>query len=356
MPESKLNTDFVEVQFKNTRKEYFLNSNQLELVKGDVVAVEASPGHDIGTVTLTGQLVLLQMKKHRIRPESIVRRIYRKAKPVDIEKYEDAKAKEEQTMIRSRKIAEMLRLNMKIGDVEYQGDGGKAIFYYIADERIDFRQLIKDLHNAFGVRIEMKQIGARQEAARIGGIGSCGREVCCSGWMCNFASVGSGALRSQDISNNPQKLAGQCSKLKCCFNYEMNTYLEAQRNFPSRELHLETQDATYYHFKTDVFKGLMQYSTDKYSGFNLVTITAERAFQVINLNKNGQKPYSLISDEQDVKPQRKHNDILGESVTRFDSSKKRRNSRGREQRNTDPKRLRLKPQGPANQPKNPKQG
>jgi cell fate regulator YaaT (PSP1 superfamily) len=335
IPEAQQATDYVEVQFKNTRKAYYLNNNKLDLAKGDIVAVESSPGHDIGTVTLTGKLVLLQMKKHRVRPDAEIRRVYRKAKPADIEKYEEAKAKEHTTMIRSRKIAEALGLQMKIGDVEYQGDGNKAIFYYIADDRVDFRQLIKDLAEAFHVRIEMKQIGARQEAGRIGGIGPCGRELCCSGWMCNFVSVATGAARIQDISLNPQKLAGQCAKLKCCLNYEVDDYMEAQRKFPSREIPLETKDATYYHFKTDVFKNQMQYSTDKHLIANLVTISAERAYEVINLNKKGQKPFSLNSDEKEAKPKREYQDILEESVTRFDSVKKKKKYHDRENRNNE---------------------
>jgi cell fate regulator YaaT (PSP1 superfamily) len=335
IPEAQQATDYVEVQFKNTRKEYYLNSNKLDLAKGDIVAVESSPGHDIGTVTLTGKLVLLQMKKHRIRPDADIRRVYRKAKPVDIEKYEEAKAKEHQTMIRSRKIAEALGLQMKIGDVEYQGDGNKAIFYYIADERVDFRQLIKDLAEAFHVRIEMKQIGARQEAGRIGGIGPCGRELCCSGWMCNFVSVATGAARIQDISLNPQKLAGQCAKLKCCLNYEVNTYMEAQRRFPSREIPLETKEATYYHFKTDVFNNQMQYSTDKHLAANLVTVSSERAYEVITQNKKGQKPLSLQSDGKEDKPKREYHDILDESVTRFDSAKKKKKQHNREWKNQE---------------------
>ncbi|KAA6302489.1 MAG: hypothetical protein EZS26_001321 [Candidatus Ordinivivax streblomastigis] len=324
IPKAQQSTDYVEVQFKNTRKAYYLNSNQLELGKGDVVAVESTPGHDIGTVTLTGKLVLLQMKKHRIRPDAEIKRVYRKAKPNDLEKCEEAKAKEHETMIRSRKIAEELGLQMKIGDVEYQGDGNKAIFYYIADDRVDFRQLIKNLADAFHVRIEMKQIGARQEAGRIGGIGPCGRELCCSGWMGNFVSVSTGAARLQDISLNPQKLAGQCAKLKCCLNYEVDAYMEAQRKFPSREIPLETQDATYYHFKTDVFKDQMQYSTDKHIVANLVTITSERAYEVINMNKKGSKPLSLTAKEEIGKTPKEYQDILGESVTRFDSTKKKK--------------------------------
>jgi cell fate regulator YaaT (PSP1 superfamily) len=327
--ESEQATDYVEVQFKNTRKGYYLNSNKISLMKGDVVAVEASPGHDIGTVTMTGKLVLLQMRKARIRSDAEVRRIYRKAKPTDLEKYEEAKAKEHDTMIRSRKIAEGIGLQMKIGDVEYQGDGNKAIFYYIADERVDFRQLIKDLAEAFHVRIEMKQIGARQEAARIGGIGPCGRELCCSGWVTSFVSVSTGAARLQDISLSPQKLAGQCAKLKCCLNYEVDAYMEGQRRFPSREIPLETRDSTYYHFKTDIFKNLMAYSTDKNFAANIVSISAERAYEVINMNKRGHKPKSLLPEEMETAAPKEYQDILDENVNRFDSVKRRKKKKRR---------------------------
>ena len=326
-------SELVEVQFKNTRKGYFRNSNKIPLEKGDIVAVEATPGHDIGVVTLTGRLVPLQMKKANIKSEADIKRIYRKAKPVDMEKYNEAKAREHSTMIRSRQIALDLNLNMKIGDVEYQGDGNKAIFYYIADERVDFRQLIKVLADAFRVRIEMKQIGARQEAGRIGGIGPCGRELCCSSWMTSFVSVATGAARYQDISMNPQKLAGQCAKLKCCINYEVDTYVEAQKRLPSREVVLETKDNTYYHFKTDIFKREITYSTDKSFAANLVTISANRAFDVINMNKKGMKPITLEADTKPQPPKRDAQDILGQdSVTRFDASlkkkKKKRNGNG----------------------------
>ena len=254
LPEAQAATDFVEVQFKNTRKAYYLNSNKLDLRKGDWVAVESSPGHDIGQVSLTGQLVLKQMKKTRYRFDQEAKRVYRKARPADMEKYEESKAKEHDTMLRSRKIAEDLHLDMKIGDVEYQGDGNKAIFYYIADGRVDFRELIKVLAEVFRIRIEMKQIGARQEAGRIGGIGPCGREMCCSAWMSNFVSVSTNAARCQDLSLNPQKLAGQCAKLKCCMNYEIDTYVEASRAFPAKDITLETKDATYYQIKCDLLK------------------------------------------------------------------------------------------------------
>ena len=320
IPGNEEATDLVEVQFKNTRKGYYRNTNHLSLEKGDTVAVEASPGHDIGVVTLTGRLVPLQIKKANLKSEQEIKRIYRKAKPVDIEKYEEAKSREHDTMIRARQIAKDLGLQMKIGDVEYQGDGNKAIFYYIADGRVDFRQLIKVLADAFHVRIEMKQIGARQEAGRIGGIGPCGREMCCATWMKNFVSVSTGAARYQDISLNPQKLAGQCAKLKCCMNYEVDTYVEAGKRLPSKEITLQTMDAEYYFFKADILAGLVTYSTDKHVAANLVTLTTARAFEVINMNRKGEKPEKLdIGASAPVKP----SDLVEqESLTRFDKRKK----------------------------------
>ncbi|MBN2766132.1 MAG: hypothetical protein JXR27_07125 [Paludibacteraceae bacterium] len=327
LPETQKDTDFVEVQFKNTRKGYFLNSTKIPLEKGDMIAVEASPGHDIGEVTLIGRLVLLQMNKNNINPEKYeIKRVYRKAKDNDIEKYNEAKAREQETMIKARQIADNLKLNMKIGDVEFQGDGNKAIFYYIADERVDFRQLIKVFAETFRIRIEMKQIGARQEAGRIGGIGPCGRELCCSGWMSNFNSVSTTAARYQDISPNPQKLAGQCGKLKCCMNFELDSYVDAQKDFPSKEIQLETLDNTYYHFKTDVFKGLISYSTAPNFGANVVIISAERARQVISMNKKGNKPDMLDDRPDDNKPARvDYENVVGQdSLTRFDSTIKKR--------------------------------
>ena len=316
--------DYVEVQFKNTRKGFFINSNKIPLEKGDIVAVESNPGHDIGTVTMTGRLVQLQMKKANLRPDIEIKRIYRKAREVDMEKYAEAKAREHDTMIRSRQIAKDLGLEMKIGDVEYQGDGLKAIFYYIADGRVDFRQLIKVLADAFHVRIEMKQIGARQEAGRIGGIGPCGRELCCTTWMTSFVSVSTGAARFQDLSMNPQKLAGQCAKLKCCLNYEVDAYVEAQKGFPSRDIPLETKDSTYYFFKADILNGQLSYSTDKVFAANVETITPERALEIIGMNRKGQKPLSL--DETVVKTDsRIENDILtDEDLSRFDKKKKKK--------------------------------
>ena len=315
-------SELVEVQFKNTRKGYFRNSNKIPLEKGDIVAVEATPGHDIGVVTLTGRLVPLQMKKANIKSEADIKRIYRKAKPVDMEKYNEAKAREHSTMIRSRQIALDLNLNMKIGDVEYQGDGNKAIFYYIADERVDFRQLIKVLADAFRVRIEMKQIGARQEAGRIGGIGPCGRELCCATWMTSFVSVSTSAARFQDISLNPQKLAGQCAKLKCCLNYEVDCYVEAQKRLPSREITLETKDGEFFFFKADILSNQITYSSDKNIPANLVTISGRRAFEIIGLNRRGIKPDSLIEETHRSEPKKPVDLLEQESLTRFDRSRK----------------------------------
>lgn len=327
IPEAIRSCDIVEVQFKNTRKGYYVNAQGLELKKGDLVAVEASPGHDIGEVTLVGKLVELAMKKHRYRPEKgVMPQIYRIAKPADLEKWEEAKVREHQTMIQTRQIAADLGLEMKIGDVEYQGDGNKAIFYYIADGRVDFRQLIRVLADTFHIRVEMKQIGARQEAGRIGGIGPCGRELCCSSWMSTFVSVNTSAARVQDLSLNPQKLTGLCGKLKCCMNYEVQAYTEAQRSLPSREIVLETKRASYHHFKTDSFQRQITYSTVANHPVGLVTISAQRAFEVISMNKQGERPDTLEFNNEREKPQSKPLDILSDnSLTRFD---KKGNSNG----------------------------
>lgn len=324
VPGNAESTDLVEVQFKNTRKGYYHNVNNLDLKKGDVVAVEASPGHDIGVVTLTGRLVKLQIKKANLKSSDDIKRIYRIAKPVDIEKCKEAKSREHGTMIQSRQIAKDLGLKMKIGDVEYQGDGNKAIFYYIADERVDFRQLIKVLADTFHVRIEMKQIGARQEAGRIGGTGPCGRELCCATWMKNFVSVSTNAARYQGISLNPQKLAGMCAKLKCCMNYEIDDYVEANRKMPAKDAVLQTKDNDYYQFKTDVLAGLITYSTDKNLAANLETISAERAHAIIEMNKQGEKPLSLL-DDGTAKVEKKSLDLLEDAdISRFDRSKRKR--------------------------------
>ena len=356
VPGNEEDTDLVEVQFKNTRKGYYHNVNNIELKKGDIVAVEASPGHDIGVVTLTGRLVKLQIKKANLKSADDIKRIYRIAKAVDMDKYHEAKAREHDTMIQSREIAKGLGLQMKIGDVEYQGDGNKAIFYYIADERVDFRQLIKVLADTFHVRIEMKQIGARQEAGRIGGTGPCGRELCCATWMKNFVSVSTNAARLQDISLNPQKLAGMCAKLKCCLNYEVDNYMEASRKMPSKEITLFTQDNEYFLFKTDILAGLITYSTQKGVAANLETISYERAKEVIELNKRGEKPESLAVNGNVSESERPIDLLADADISRFDKSKKKKNKNRKDNRQKD-KQNQNKPQAKQEQQqKQPQQG
>ena len=317
-------TDLVEVQFKNTRKGYYHNVNNLELKKGDIVAVEASPGHDIGVVTLTCSLVKLQLKKINLKSPDDIKRIYRIARKADMDKYYESKAREHSTMIRSRQIAKDLGLEMKIGDVEYQGDGNKAIFYYIADERVDFRQLIKDLAAAFHVRIEMKQIGARQEAGRIGGTGPCGRELCCATWMKNFVSVSTNVARFQDISLNPQKLAGMCAKLKCCLNYAVDNYIEAGKALHSRDIILQTKDQDYYFLKSDVLAGVISYSSDKNMAANVETISINRANEIIEMNKRGEKPLSLTDNNSEKQADHPIDLLASESITRFDKAKNKK--------------------------------
>ncbi len=318
--------ELVKVQFKNTRCGYYRNVDKLDLKIGDMVAVEASPGHDIGEVAMVGPLVPLQVRKANLKRESEIKRIFRKARQSDLDKFEEAKSRELDTMIRSRRIAADLGLDMKIGDVEYQGDGGKAIFYYIADERVDFRKLIRLLADAFKVRIEMKQIGARQEAGRIGGIGPCGRPLCCASWMTHFVSVGTSMARMQDLSMNPQKLAGQCAKLKCCLNFEAAAYAESQNKMPHKDVVLQTKDADYYLFKTDILKREITYSTDKSVPSNLVTISARRAHEIIALNKQGIKVDALLEKSDDAADRIPEFVDLAEqdSLTRFDKSRRRK--------------------------------
>jgi len=297
IPQNTDYIDLVEVRFKNTRKGFFRNVNEIRLRKGDIVAVEASPGHDIGIVSLTGELVLRQLVKYNIPADSEDhKKIYRKAKLGDIEKWKETISLEHETMIKSRKIAEKLKLDMKIGDVEYQGDKTKAIFYYIADERVDFRELIKVLADEFKIRIEMKQIGARQEAGRIGGIGSCGRELCCASWITNFVSVTTSAARYQEISLNPQKLAGQCGKLKCCLNYEVHCYVDAQKDFPDKNIILETEKGPAYYHKTDIYRRIMWYGfeQDEEAISKLIPVPVERVAEIIEINRQGKKVPDLI--------------------------------------------------------------
>lgn len=319
-PDCGTENEIVEIRFKNTRKGFFRNVNGLRLEVGDIVAVEASPGHDIGRVSMTGGLVRQQLMEMKVQPSiDDMKKVYRKAKAVDIQKWEEAKKLETPTMLRSRKISEELKLNMKIGDVEYQGDKTKAIFYYIADERVDFRQLIKVLADEFKVRIEMRQIGARQEAGRIGGIGSCGRELCCSTYITNFISVTTTHAKYQELSLNPQKLAGQCSKLKCCLNFEVDCYVDAQRSFPSREIPLETAESTAYFQKMEVHKGIYWYSTDPHSNANLVAVPVQRVREIQALNRKGTKPEKLLVHDQKWETEPVSEDLLkNNSLTRFD--------------------------------------
>jgi cell fate regulator YaaT (PSP1 superfamily) len=345
LPAVESENDIIEIRFKNTRKGFYRNVNRLRLEIGDVVAVEASPGHDIGRVSMVGQLVAEQLKELKVAPSSEdLKKIYRKAKAVDIQKWEDAKKLETPTMLKSRKISEDLKLNMKIGDVEYQGDKTKAIFYYIADERVDFRQLIKVLAEEFKVRIEMRQIGARQEAGRIGGIGSCGRELCCSTYITNFVSVTTTHAKYQELSLNPQKLAGQCSKLKCCLNFELDCYVDAQKQFPSRETPLELTDSTVWFQKMEVHKGIYWYSTDPHAPVNLTAVPVKRVREIQDLNRKGKKPERLLITEESSDIPSVSEDLLkNNSLTRFETqpnqgqqqrqNKKRKNRRFNDKRN-----------------------
>ncbi|MDZ7743354.1 MAG: regulatory iron-sulfur-containing complex subunit RicT [Bacteroidota bacterium] len=284
----------MEVRFKNSRKEFFRYTTDYELNTGDIVAVESSPGHDIGIVSLTGELVKLQMKRKKVDPHSEqIKKVYRKARISDIQKWVQSVKKEEKTKLKTRKIASDLKLEMKINDVEYQGDDTKAIFYYTADERVDFREMIKLLAEQFRVRIEMKQIGARQEASRVGGIGSCGRELCCATWMCDFSSVTTNTARTQQLSLNPQKLAGQCGKLKCCLNYEFSTYLDALKEFPDQNLVLKTKKGNALYQKADVFKKLIWYSYDNERDSDIMAIPLDKVKKIIEMNNHNKMPEKL---------------------------------------------------------------
>jgi cell fate regulator YaaT (PSP1 superfamily) len=331
IPEATLN-DVVEIRFKNTRKEFYINANGLKLKAGDIVAVEASPGHDIGVVSIYGPLVERQMKNAgNITKKEELKKIYRKAKQVDIDKWDKAIEREHETMLKSRQISENLKLNMKIGDVEYQGDGTKAIFYYIADDRVDFRELIKVLANEFHIRIEMKQIGARQEAGRIGGIGTCGRELCCATWLTNFVSVTTNAAKHQEVSLNPQKLAGQCGKLKCCLNYELPAYLDAQKDFPDILEPLQTEEGEAYHVKTDVYRRMMWFSFSETAIQNLTPVDVERVNEIIRINKSGKKVKKL-TDAIAVNQNSElgfSNHVGEDSLTRFDDKKKKKKKKKR---------------------------
>jgi len=331
LPFDPRHNEVIEVRFKNTRKGFYRNVNGLRLEVDDIVAVEASPGHDIGYVSMTGFLVLEQLKKMKIRPVTDeLKKVYRKARPVDLQKWEEARKLEEHTMLRSRKIAENLGLAMKIGDVEYQGDKTKAIFYYLADERVDFRQLIKVLAEEFHIRIEMRQIGARQEAGRIGGIGTCGRELCCSTHVTNFMSVTTSHARYQDLSLNPQKLAGQCGKLKCCLTYELDCYIDAQKDYPSKETPLELATGTAYFMKMEVHTGIYWYSTDPRMAVNMTAVPVARVREIMQLNRKGVKPDNLLASPAN-NTIGKGNDLLlqNSGLTRFETKSNPREGKGR---------------------------
>ena len=320
--------DIYEVRFKNTRRSFYQNVNNLDLQIGDIVAVEASPGHDIGIISLTGDMVAKQMRRVGFNPfNGEFKKIYRKAKPYDIERWQEAIALEHETMIRSRQIAADMGLDMKIGDVEYQGDKIKAIFYYIADGRVDFRELIKVFAEQFHIRIEMKQIGARQEAGRIGGIGACGRELCCASWISSFSSVTTGAARVQDLSLNPLKLAGQCSKLKCCLMYEYDLYMDARRAIPRIKEPLQAMDGEYHLVKTDILAKMMTFSSSKESMSNVVTIPVWRVKEILAANRNGEKVESIAGDSAPAKNEEPTYRTEEDSITRFDKSKKRKKKR-----------------------------
>lgn len=335
LPPGQKPFDVVEVRFKNNRKEFFRNVNELPLAMGDVVAVESSPGHDIGTVSLSGELVRSQLKRRNIQAnDPAMKKVYRKAKQTDIDKWMEAQAQEKPTLVKSREFALRLGLQMKIGDVEYQGDKTKAIFYYTADDRVDFRELIKVMAEEFRVRIEMRQIGARQEAARLGGIGACGRELCCSTWLTDFRSVTTSAARYQQLSLNPLKLAGQCGKLKCCLNYELDSYLDALKDFPEAT-DIETVRGKARHQKTDIFKGLMYYTfADEPDQF--IAVPNYRAKELIEMNKRGEKPEILVEkvkEKVEVKAPDFENVVGQDSLTRFDKQKSGRNKKKKKKGN-----------------------
>ncbi len=325
--------DIFEVRFKNTRKGFYINDSGQKINTGDLVIVEAANGHDLGIVTLSGPIVARQMAcKGVVRENTEFKKIYRKAKPLDIQKWQDAIAREQDTMIKARKIAAELGLEMKIGDVEFQGDGTKAIFYYIADGRVDFRQLIKVFAEEFRIRIEMKQIGARQEAGLIGGLGVCGRELCCANYITSFQSISTSAARCQDLSLNPQKLAGQCGKLKCCLNYEVANYLDAQSRIPRVQGPLEFEDGLAYLRKTDILREVMYFSYDKNSDADLYALDAEEVRNILDMNRHGERPESLRTEPEPVMPEFV-TAVGDDSITRFDTPRRKRSRGKRRNRN-----------------------
>ncbi|MCE3277826.1 MAG: hypothetical protein K0S44_17 [Bacteroidetes bacterium] len=372
LPGGQPEFDIVEVRFKNSRKEFFRNVNNLQLNVGDVIAVEASPGHDIGIVSISGELVRLQMKKQKVNPASPeIKKVYRKAKQTDIEKWQEAQGLEQATMYRARTFAVKLGLQMKISDVEYQGDRTKAVFFYTADDRVDFRELIKVLAEEFKVRIEMRQIGARQEASRLGAIGSCGRELCCSTWLTDFRSVSTSAARYQQLSLNPLKLAGQCGKLKCCLNYELDSYMDALKDIPEvNNIKLETEKGRAFHQKTDIFRKRMFFSYT-HEPDNFIQLSVDRVKEVMAMNKEGNKPMDLLVhvEKKVIEKTPDYENVVGQdSLTRFDKTKTKKfksknNNRKRgpegsqtqtpgQPRPQQPRPQGPRPQGPNNNPAN----
>ncbi len=342
LPVSNIFPKIVEVQFKNTRKGYFINENRLPLFKDDIVAVEGTPGHDTGIVSLTGDLVFEKMRKEGIdyKTEEF-RKVYRKARPGDLDKWYEAMDREKPTIIRTRKIIERMGLAMKLSDVEYQGDNTKAIFYYIADKRVDFRQLIKVLAEEFGIRVEMRQIGSRQEAGLVGGIGPCGRELCCSSWLTNFSSVSTGSARKQELSLNPQKLAGQCGKLKCCLNYELDVYEEARSVMPNTDVKLQTAEGEMRYVKTDVLRQLMWYAYTDPKKLGLFEVSMDRVFEIQKLNRKGKVVESLQTTEAAniSKKETVYGDLIGqEGLNRFDKKKTNKKYRRKRNQNSQHKR------------------
>jgi cell fate regulator YaaT (PSP1 superfamily) len=335
--------DCIEVSFKNGRKEFFKTKEDVSVYTGDTIAVEASPGYDVGTVTLTGELVKHQMNRKGVNYNSKeLKSVYRKASESDLDKWKEGRDLETETMHKARTMALNLGLRMKLGDVEFQGDKSKAVFYYTAEERVDFRELIKVMADSFKIRIEMRQIGSRQEAGRLGGIGSCGRELCCSTWLTDFRSVSTGAARYQQLSLNPEKLAGQCGKLKCCLNFELDQYMEALKSYPSTKTLLETKEGKANHIKTDVFKRLMYYFVSKDGKNSIVPLSVERVFDIIELNKNGEIPHKLADFvdfvEEEAKPD--YTNVVGQDeLTRFDKvfKKQKKKHKSSNNRNSNKK-------------------
>jgi cell fate regulator YaaT (PSP1 superfamily) len=341
IPQPPRTFHIVEVRFKNTRKGFYENVNGLPLRVGDIVAVESSPGHDIGIVSLTGELVKNQLSKNGESLKGEFKKVYRKAKQSDIQKWKTAVELELSTMLRTREMIRNLGLDMKLGDVEFQGDKTKAIFYYIADERVDFRQLIKIMAEEFRIRVEMKQIGARQEAGRLGGIGPCGRELCCTTWLANFRSTTTHAARAQELSPNPQKLAGQCGKLKCCINYELPTYVHERKKFPAQNADLETKQGKARHVKNDILKHIMYYELRGEHTSIMTAVPIERVKEIMSLNNKGEIPEKLLRDEDIAVINKKDDyasDLNEDSLNRFEGqNKKKRKSRNKKRRNKNPK-------------------